>query len=80
MLSVNALVLGSVVIGFVSSVAIAALFGLTRRLDAYYAALIVPQMFVTLCIDYLGKNFMPVFARARSATSAPTAACAPAQA
>jgi putative peptidoglycan lipid II flippase len=66
MLSVNALVMGSVAIGFVSSVAIAALFGLTRRLDAYYAALIVPQMFVTLCIDYLGKNFMPVFARARA--------------
>ena len=66
MLSVNALVFGSVGIGFLSSVAIAALFGLTRRLDAYYAALIVPQLFMTLCIDYLGKNFLPVFARARA--------------
>ena len=66
MLSVNALVLGSVAIGFLSSVAIAALFGLTRRLDAYYAALVVPQLFITLCIDYLGKNFLPVFARARA--------------
>jgi putative peptidoglycan lipid II flippase len=72
MLSVNALVLGSVAIGFVSSVAIAALFGLTRRLDAYYAALMVPNLFVTLCIDYLGKNFLPVFARAK-AVSAETA-------
>ncbi len=73
MLSVNALILGSVGIGFLSSVAIAALFGLTRRLDAYYAALVVPQLFVVLCVDYLGKNFLPVFARAR-AHSAETAA------
>jgi putative peptidoglycan lipid II flippase len=72
MLSVNGLILGSVAIGFVSSVAIAALFGLTRRLDAYYAALVVPSLFVTLCIDYLGKNFLPVYARAR-AQSAETA-------
>lgn len=72
MLSVNALVLGSVAIGFLNSVAIAALFGLTRRLDAYYAALVVPHLFMTLCIDYLGKNFLPVFARAR-AHSAETA-------
>jgi putative peptidoglycan lipid II flippase len=69
MLSVNALVFGSVAIGFVSSVAIAALFGLTRRLDAYYAALMVPNLFVTLCIDYLGKNFLPVFARAKAQSS-----------
>jgi len=66
MLSVNALILGSVAVGFVGSVAIAALFGLTRRLDAYYAALILPGLFMTLCIDYLGKNFLPVFARARA--------------
>src|SRR5688572_11601658 len=69
MLSVNALILGSVGIGFVSSVAIAALFGLTRRLDAYYAALMVPNLFVTLCVDYLGKNFLPVFARAKAESS-----------
>jgi putative peptidoglycan lipid II flippase len=66
MLSTNALVLGSVAIGFTSSVLIAALFGLSRRLDAYYAALMVPNLFVTLCLDYLGKNFLPVFARARA--------------
>ncbi|HUQ53931.1 MAG TPA: lipid II flippase MurJ [Gammaproteobacteria bacterium] len=72
MLSTNALVLGSVAIGFASSVLIAALFGLSRRLDAYYAALMVPNLFVTLCLDYLGKNFLPVYARAR-AQSAQTA-------
>ena len=65
MLSVNAFVLGSVALGFLNGVAIAALFGLTRRIDAYYAALLLPWMFLILCIDYLGKNFLPVFARAR---------------
>ena len=78
MLSVNALVLCSVGIGFLNSIAIAALFGLTRRLDAYYAALIGPGLFFALCIDYLGKNFLPVYTRARAqdpATAAEVTSC-----
>ncbi|HEX6997126.1 MAG TPA: lipid II flippase MurJ [Gammaproteobacteria bacterium] len=65
LLSVNALVLGTIGIGLLNSIVIAALFGLTRRLDAYYAALLLPNLFMALCIDYLGKNFLPIFTRAR---------------
>ncbi|HEY8521120.1 MAG TPA: lipid II flippase MurJ [Gammaproteobacteria bacterium] len=65
LLSVNALVLGTIGIGLLNSIAITALFGLTRRLDAYYAAAQLPNLFMVLCIDYLGRNFLPVFTRAR---------------
>jgi putative peptidoglycan lipid II flippase len=73
MLSVNAFVLASVAVSFANSIAIAGLFGLTRAVDAYYAALLLPTLFMYLCVDYLGKNFLPVLARA-SAQSAATAA------
>jgi putative peptidoglycan lipid II flippase len=65
MLQVNALLIASVAVGFLNNVAIAWLFGLTRRVDAYYAAMLVPGLFMVLFIEYLGKNFLPVFARAR---------------
>lgn len=65
MLQVNTLLVASVAVGFLNNVAIAWLFGLTRRVDAYYAAMLVPNLFMVLFIDYLGKNFLPVFARAR---------------
>jgi putative peptidoglycan lipid II flippase len=65
MLTVNALVVLGLVVGFVSSLGIAALFGLTRRVDAFYGALMLPNLFMALCVDYLGKNFLPAFARAR---------------
>src|SRR5690606_17688013 len=64
-LSTNVLVVAALVIGFANHVAIAALFGLTRRVDAYYAALMLPRLFMNLFLDYLGKNFLPAFARAR---------------
>ncbi|HEX6994502.1 MAG TPA: lipid II flippase MurJ [Gammaproteobacteria bacterium] len=65
MLAVNALVLASLGASFASHVAIAAFFGLSRQVDAYYAALVLPNLFVLLCIDYIGKNFLPIFASAR---------------
>jgi putative peptidoglycan lipid II flippase len=61
----NAIVVFTLLIGFANNVAIAALFGLTRRVDAYYAAQVLPNLFMVLCIDYLGKNFLPMFAKAR---------------
>ncbi|MBN1239525.1 MAG: hypothetical protein JXB36_13560, partial [Gammaproteobacteria bacterium] len=64
-LTTNGLVIGALLIGFANHVAIAALFGLTRNVDAYYAALMLPTLFMNLFLDYLGKNFMPTFARAR---------------
>ena len=65
MLQVNALLVFSLAVGFLSNVVIAWLFGLTRSVDAYYAAMFVPGLFMVLFIEYLGKNFLPVFARAR---------------
>jgi len=65
LLSSNALTTAMLVVGLVNNVAIAAIFGLTRRVDAFYAALMLPNLFMVLCLDYLGKNFMPAFARAK---------------
>ena len=62
---VNALVLGALVVGLLNNVAIAAWFGLTRDVDAFYAAMMLPSLFMFLCVDYLGKNFLPVLSLAR---------------
>ena len=61
----NALVLASLGIGLLNNVLIAALFGLTRNVDAFYAAMMLPSLFMVLCVDYLGKNFLPVLAQAK---------------
>jgi putative peptidoglycan lipid II flippase len=68
MLQVNALLVASVGVGFANNVAIAWMFGLTRSVDAYYAAMLLPGLFMVLFIEYLGKNFLPVFAHARKAS------------
>jgi putative peptidoglycan lipid II flippase len=62
---VNALVFAALLVGLVSNVLIAATFGLTHRVDAFYAAMMLPSLFMILCVDYLGKNFLPVFAVAK---------------
>src|SRR5688572_31097447 len=69
MLQVNALLVASVGVGFANNVAIAWMFGLTRSVDAYYAAMLLPGLFMVLFIEYLGKNFLPVFARSEEHTS-----------
>jgi putative peptidoglycan lipid II flippase len=63
--NVNALVVGALALGLVSNVLIAALFGLSGHVDAFFAAAVVPSLVMALCIDYLGKNFLPVLASAR---------------
>jgi putative peptidoglycan lipid II flippase len=68
--NVNALVVAALVLGFVSNILIAALFGLSHRVDAFFAALVLPNLFMVLCIDYLGKNFLPVLARAKAVSEA----------
>ena len=65
LLSVNALVGAGLVLGFVTNVLLASVFGLTNKVDAYFAALTLPNLCMILFIDYLGKNFLPVYARAR---------------
>jgi putative peptidoglycan lipid II flippase len=64
--NVNALVVAALGLGFLSNILIAALFGLTHRVDAFFAALVLPNLFMSLCIDYLGKNFLPVLAKAKA--------------
>jgi putative peptidoglycan lipid II flippase len=63
--TVNVMVLAALAIGLLSNVVIAAVFGLTRRVDAFYAASMLPNLVMVLCVDYLGKNFLPVLALAK---------------
>ncbi len=74
LLTVNALVFGALGIGLLNNVIIAGVFGLTREVDAFFAASMLPGLFAALCLDYLGKNFLPVLALAKkeSAESAST--------
>lgn len=64
--NVNALVFAGLGIGLLSNVLIAGLFGLSQRVDAFFAAAVLPNLFMVLCIDYLGKNFLPVLASAKA--------------
>ena len=64
--NVNALVVAALGLGVVSNILIAALFGLSYRVDAFFAAMVLPNLFMVLCIDYLGKNFLPVLASAKA--------------
>jgi putative peptidoglycan lipid II flippase len=59
------LVLAATVVGLLNNVLIAVVFGLTVRVDAFFAAMMLPSLFMILCVDYLGKNFLPVFAVAK---------------
>ena len=59
--SVNAIVFVSLFIGFLNNVAIGGVFGLNRAVDAYFAAGILGSMFMYLIVDYLGKNFLPIY-------------------
>lgn len=65
LISVNALVYAALAVGFLNNILIASLFGLTERVDAFFAAMMLPNLFMALCVDYLGKNFLPVYASAR---------------
>jgi putative peptidoglycan lipid II flippase len=49
-----------------SNVLIAALFGLSTQVDAFFAAAVLPNLFMYLCVDYLGKNFLPVLGSAKA--------------
>jgi len=60
--SVNAIIFVSLFIGFLNNIAIGGFFGLSRAVDAYFAAAILGSLFMFLIVDYLGKNFMPIYA------------------
>jgi putative peptidoglycan lipid II flippase len=65
-INVNALVIAGLCVGLLSNILIAALFGLSHRVDAFFAACVLPNLFMVLCIDYLGKNFLPVLGSAKA--------------
>jgi putative peptidoglycan lipid II flippase len=60
---VNFLLGLATIIGLFNNIIIAAFFGLTRTLDAYFAACLIPNFFMILFIDYMGKNFLPVYSK-----------------
>ena len=69
-ISVNGIVGLSLAFGLINNIAIAALFGLSRSVDAYFASFMLINLFMALVVDFLGKNFLPVFAVRRSASEA----------
>ena len=66
LITINIIVGTTLLIGFVNNVAIASFFGLTRLLDAYFAAFSLLLLFMILFVDYLGKNFLPMFSEVRN--------------
>ena len=63
LISVNAIVAVALFIGFLNNVAISGFFGLNRSVDAYFAAGILGTLFLNLIVDYVGRNFLPVFSK-----------------
>lgn len=70
LLTVNVIVLATMLIGMANNVLIANFFGLTRLLDSYYAALVIPELCTNLFLDFLGRNFLPAYAAVRQADPA----------
>lgn len=62
LLSINAIVALTMVFGLVNNIAITGVFGLNRSVDAYFASFVLVNLFIILVIDFLGKNFLPIFA------------------
>ena len=60
---INLITSVNLLVGLVNNAAIAAIFGLTANLDSYFVALIVPMMFMSLFVDFVGKNFLPVYSK-----------------
>jgi putative peptidoglycan lipid II flippase len=64
--NVNALVVAALGVGLLSNILIAALFGLDHDVDAFFAAAVLPNLFMYLFVDFLGKNFLPVLGSAKA--------------
>ena len=60
--SVNSIIALTLAIGFINNVAIAAIFGLSREVDVYFASFMMVRLVMVLIVDYLGKNFLPIYA------------------
>ena len=62
LLSVNSIIALTLTFGFINNVAIAAIFGLSREVDVYFASFMMVRLVMVLIVDYLGKNFLPIYA------------------
>lgn len=51
--------------GLVNQAVLAAYFGVGEKLDVYLASLVVPQIFIMVALNYVGVNFLPVFAKVK---------------
>jgi len=58
---VNLVTIIGLALGLLNNAVIASVFGLTARLDAYFTAIVIPMMFMTLFVDFVGKNFLPIY-------------------
>ena len=65
LLSVNAIIAVTWVFGLINNIAITGVFGLNRSIDAYFASFMLVNLFIILVVDFLGKNFLPIFAARR---------------
>jgi putative peptidoglycan lipid II flippase len=63
---VNGVVLATILVGMTNNVLITKFFGLTRLLDSFYAALVIPDLCASLFLDFLGRNFLPAYAEVRA--------------
>lgn len=63
LISANAIIFVALLIGFLNNVAISAFFGLNRSIDAYFAAGILGSIFLSLIVDYVSRNFLPVYSK-----------------
>jgi putative peptidoglycan lipid II flippase len=73
LLIVNVIVLATILIGMANNILVTKFFGLTRLLDSYYAALVIPEMCMNLFLDFLGRNFLPAYAEVRTKDAAAAA-------
>ncbi len=64
-MSVNSIVGVTFVFGLINNIAITAFFGLNREVDAYFAGFMLVNLFIVLVVDFLGKNFLPLYAARR---------------
>lgn len=58
---INVLTGLTIVVGFFNNVLITSYFGLNRQIDAFFAAFVIPSVFMSLTADFMGRNFLPAF-------------------
>jgi putative peptidoglycan lipid II flippase len=69
LLSVNAIIAVTWIFGLINNIAITGVFGLNRSVDAYFASFMLINLFIILVVDFLGKNFLPIYAIRREVSA-----------